>query len=151
MRTCTGEYIAKYAEHILSEKHQVHEYSLDLSVNSVYAVKKAGDLDFGGSELKSANMEQVLPQKRSEEDKYGWWNLTSGEYIVEFNEKVVVPDNCIASIQPLSETLRAGVTHPSLTYSSGEQVEMTLLLVGKSGLHIKQNARISSLRAMTTE
>jgi deoxycytidine triphosphate deaminase len=151
MRTCKGDYIARYAENILSEKHQVHEFSLDLTVSSVYAVKKAGDLDFGGSELKAANMEQVLPEKRSRDDKYGWWSLTSGEYIVEFNEKVVVPDNCVVSIQPLSETLKAGVTHPSLTFSSGEQVEMTLLLVGKSGLNVKQNARISSLRAITTD
>ena len=146
MGLCSGEYLAKFAEKLISAKHQVHEYGLDLTVANIYAVKKAGDIDFGGSELKEAMVEEVPSVKRSVEDSHGWWTLAAGQYIVEFNEKVIIPDGCSATIQPRYDTLSAGVFHPTITYVSGEKVAKTVLVVGKSGFNIKENARISVLR-----
>jgi deoxycytidine triphosphate deaminase len=145
MKFCSGEEIAKVADKLISEKHQVHRGSMDLTVGKVSAVKKEGDLDFGGSEEKAALTEELKPSKRSPEDEYGWWALTAGEYIIKFNEKIVIPEDCLAILQPLLRTMKAGVIHPVLVFMGGETVEEVILFVGKSGLNIKENARISAL------
>jgi deoxycytidine triphosphate deaminase len=145
MRFCTGSEIAKLTKGLISEKHQVHSGSIDLTVNKVSVVKKEGDLDFGGSEEKRALTEEMKPEKRSPEDEYGWWALEAGEYLIEFNEKIKIPDGCIGILQPLHRTMKAGVIHPVLVYVGGDVVEEIILFVGKSGLNIKENARISSL------
>ena len=145
MKACTGTEIAALASGIISEKHQVGPYSLDLTVASISMVKKEGDIDFGGSEEKEALTEKLEPYKRNEEEEYGWWELTAGEYLVEFNEKIEIPENHFAIIRPLPRALSAGVMHPEMTRLEGEMVDTTLMLVGKSGLNIKENARISSL------
>ncbi|MFQ5952236.1 MAG: dCTP deaminase [Candidatus Omnitrophota bacterium] len=145
MRFCSGEEISSLVKGLISEKHQVGQYSVDLTVAKVSAVKKEGDIDFGGSEEKEALVEELKPAKRTPEDKYGWWELTAGEYIVEFNEKVTIPENCLGIFQPLVRTIGAGVIHPTSVLHFGEKVEKTVLIVGKSGFNIKENARISSL------
>ncbi len=145
MRFCLGKDIAAMAEKLISEKHQVHRYNIDLTVSKILTVKKEGDLDFGGNEEKEALTEELKPEKRNPEDKYGWWALTAGEYIVKFNEKTTIPENCLGILQPLPRTMKAGVIHPVLVLPAGEGAREVVLLVGKSGLNIKENARISSL------
>ncbi|MGB2630733.1 MAG: dCTP deaminase [Candidatus Omnitrophota bacterium] len=145
MKFCSGQEIAVVLTGLISEKHQIHKYSVDLTVGKVYSMKKEGDLDFGGSEEKEALIEQIKPVKRTPGDKYGWWNLTAGQYMVEYNEKAVVPEKCLCILQPLLRTLGAGAMHPTLVFCSGEMVERIVVIVGKSGLNIKENARISSI------
>jgi deoxycytidine triphosphate deaminase len=145
MKFCAGRDIACGASKIISEEHQVKPYALELTVSRVYSVKKEGDIDFSGKEEKEALKELVEPVKRSPSDDYGWWTLVAGEYIAEFNEKITVQKDCLAVLQPLPRTLRAGVTHPTLFFAEGDVIERTLLIVGKSGFNMKQNARISAV------
>ncbi len=151
MRFCRGEEMTGCVGKLVSEKHQVGPHGIDLTVACVYTVKKEGAIDFGGSEANEALVEKLEPVKKDPGDKYGWWNLTAGEYIVEFNEKVVIPDGCIGVIQPLARTLGAGVVHSTFIITSGQQVDRTVLIVGKSGFRVKENARISSLMGVKTD
>ncbi len=148
MKFCRGEEIAAFTEKVISRKHQIKPHGFDLTVGKLFAVKKEGAIDLGGSEVKDAMVEELVPQKIREEDKYGWWLLTAGEYMVKFNESIVIPEGHTGIIQALSRTLKAGVIHPTLFFSAGEKVEMTVLSVGKSGFNVKENARISTLRVM---
>ncbi len=59
-----------------------------LTVKQIYFLDEKGSLDFGGSELNLAERKPLLPKKRLPEDKYGWWNLNQGIYLVEFNEQI---------------------------------------------------------------
>lgn len=145
MKFCSGYDIAKCAGKLISEEYQVKPYALELTVSKVYSVKKEGDIDFSGKEEKEAVMTVVEPSKRSPSDEHGWWTLVAGEYIVEFNEKLTVQKDCLAVLQPLPRTLRAGVTHPTLFFTDGDRIERMLLIVGKSGFNMKQNARVSSI------
>ena len=145
MKFCSGEKIAAAIGKLISEKHQVHTYSIDLTVAKIFAVKKEGDLDFGGSEEKEALIEKLEPEKRSPEDTYGWWTLEAGEYIVEYNEKIKIPKTCLGILQPLLRTLEVGVIHPTQMLLPDEEAKKTVLMVGKSGFNVKENARISML------
>jgi len=59
MKFCTGKDIACCAGKLISEKHQVKPYALELTVAKVWMVKKEGDVDFGGKEEKEALTEQI--------------------------------------------------------------------------------------------
>ncbi|MBD3427266.1 MAG: dCTP deaminase [Candidatus Omnitrophica bacterium] len=144
MRIYSGEESAKLVGDLVSEKHQVKPRSIELTVAAVYQPEKAGEIDFGGSEQKKADSKPLEPEKRSEDDKYGWWNLTEGEYFVEFNETVKVPEGSISFLRPLPRTLEGGGIQPSLIYMEGEEITRVPLSVGKTGFNIKENARISS-------
>lgn len=145
MKFCAGRDIASCASKIISEEHQIKPYAFELTVSRIYSVKKEGDIDFSGKEEKEALKELVPPAKRCPSDEYGWWTLVAGEYIAEFNEKIIVQKDCLAVLQPLARTLRAGVTHPTLFFSEGDAIERTLLTIGKSGFNMKQNARVSAV------
>jgi hypothetical protein len=150
MRICSAEEVAGFIEGLISEKHQVKGRNLDLTVAGISVLKEAGDIDFGGSEEKEALVGRMEPVKRSDEDKYGWWSLTEGEYFVEFNEKGIIPEGHIGFISPLPRTLRAGGSHALLMCHGGEKTGRVLLSVGTAGVNIKENARISSLLVINT-
>ena len=145
MKVCTGQEIAALAGGLISEKHQVKPYGIDLTVASISIVEKEGDIDFGGSEEKEALIEKIEPVKRSEGDEYGWWELVAGEYLIEYNEKIEIPEHSMGIIQSLPRTLKAGVCHTTMMLSPGDKLDGMVLSVGKYGFNVKENARISSL------
>ena len=145
MKVANGSEIAALASGIISEKHQVKSYGVDLTVSGIRVVKKEGDIDFGGSEEKAAITEKLESEKRNDGDEYGWWELAAGEYLVEYNEKVKIPEGRMGIIQPLPRALTAGVTHTTMILPPGDEVGSMVLLVGKFGFNIKENARLSSL------
>lgn len=140
-----GKDLASFVTGLISEKHQTSSSSIDLTVSKVSRVAKGGSLDFGGSEEEASLTEEVKPVKRQDEDKYAWWTLSDGEYMIEFNERIDVPEGFLFLLKPHQRTLNAGGTHPTMIYAGGEKVEKIPLTVGKGGINIKENARISSL------
>ena len=145
MNICTGKDLSSFIKGLISEKHQVSPSSVDLTVSSIFRINKGGSLDFGGSEEEGSLVEEIKPVKRKEEDKYGWWLLPEGEYMIEFNEEVSTPKGLIFLLKPHQRTLNAGGFHPTMIYAGGERIEKVPLAVGKGGINIKENARISSL------
>jgi deoxycytidine triphosphate deaminase len=88
----------------------------------------------------------VASLRRNREDKYEWWDLARGAYIIEFNENVALAPNEFAILEPDERLLRCGATHgTSFLRGQGERLE-TLLFVGTLSVNIKQNARVSRVR-----
>ncbi|UCG03124.1 MAG: dCTP deaminase [Candidatus Heimdallarchaeota archaeon] len=118
---------------------------LDLTVKRIYLFKKQGALDFGGSEYQSVDLEPLSP-KFEDDPKYGWWSLSTGTYIVEYNESL--PRNeCLAIVSPHKRLLSTGCFHPSFVInpSGKSQPIQGLLSVNSQGVRIKENARISTV------
>lgn len=145
MTISSGKDIAGLLEKLISEKHQVGSYTVDLTVSKICRVKDAGCVDFGGSEEEAFRLEEICPSKKTPKDNYGWWSLSQGTYMVQFNEKIEVPEGHLFILQPLSRTLKAGGVHPTSLYPGGEAIDSALLTVGEAGFNVKENARISSL------
>jgi deoxycytidine triphosphate deaminase len=146
MEPLSGKDAASRVTGMVSAKHQVHGYSVDLTVKNVYAVDPTGRVDFGGGEYMPAGRMTVDPLRRNPEDKYQWWELGRGCYFVEFNESLELPADEMALLEPDERLLRAGASHTS-NFLRGRIAPVEVLLqVGALTMLMKQNARISRLR-----
>ncbi|HXZ19046.1 MAG TPA: hypothetical protein VEG63_03800 [Candidatus Acidoferrales bacterium] len=131
---------------MISPKYQVHGYSIDLTAKQIYALDPAGQVDFGGTEYSASARVPVASLRRNREDKYEWWDLSRGTYMLEFNESLALEPNEFAILEPDDRLMRCGAFHgTSFLRGQGERLE-TLLVVGTMNVHIKQNARVSRVR-----
>lgn len=132
-------------ENIIHEKTQVHKQRIDLTINKVYALKNRGSLDFGGSEFKKSELKEINSEKKDEDEKYGWWNLSQGNYIVQFNETLIKNYGIVQSIPRL---LKTGCFIPMQIIEENDKIQ-SVLIVGPEGVNIKENARIAGLYQLT--
>ena len=139
----SGKKVKKYVDGIIHEGTQIAEKGVDLTVNSVARPSSVTDLDFGGGEEKIGEFEEITPAKRNEDDKYGWWNLKEGLYIIEFNEKIDVAE-ATGTVVPLARLTRGGSFHGPIVFS-GRLEGNPVLTVSSAGLNLKENARTSRL------
>jgi len=130
---------------IISYKKQFEEIYVDLTISKLFRIKTAGRIDFGGSEFESGQLEPIPPVKLKPEDAYGWWELHEGYFLLEYNEKVSLPNTLIAFLQPHPHLTSTGCVHPSLAVHSVNEELKVPLWVPKLGVKIKQNARISRM------
>ena len=133
-------------KNLIHKDTQTGEDKVYLTVKQIYSLDEKGSLDFGGSELSVAKRKPLLPKKRLPEDKYGWWNLNQGTYLIEFNEQIELNEKEIAILQPREELLHNCSFHPLRIVTPEEKLSFIPLNVGSQGTDIKQNARISILR-----
>ena len=145
MRYLDGDTVAAILRGAISIKHQQHRYETDLTANSIFRIIGPGAVDFGGSEEQPAPSEAIPPEKRSPEDKFGWWELAPGTYVLRFNEVAELTDSQVGFVQPHERLVRAGATHPSYYFREVREALETGLVVGGGGVRIKQNARVSKL------
>ncbi len=127
-------------ENVVHKDTQRTDEGFDLTVASVYVVKEAGRVDFGGGELEDAELTLVETEKRNEDDDYGWWNLDAGTYVVEHNESLSADE--AVTVRTRTTLLERGAYHPTVTV---EELPRLPLTVGGDGIRIKENARISTV------
>lgn len=118
-----------------------------LTVDRVGKPARKGTLDFGGSEYTEADIEWIEPKKKSNDDKYGWWDLEQGLYHIEFNEGLE-PDGETVILQTWKNALRNGIAHSSEVIEESREKLFAELHVGAGGVGIKENARISEVRIL---
>jgi deoxycytidine triphosphate deaminase len=145
MKALSGAEVAGYLRGLIHAKTQVQSKWVDLTAKGIYVLEDSGSLDFGGSELEIAGRRECPKEKRKPEDKYSWWELGEGNYIMELNEIFSLPEGRIGVLQPRPEFLANGASHPTLLISPGEELPLVPIIVGKAGVKIKENARVSRL------
>jgi len=129
-------------EGLVHEPTQVGDDHVDLTVSDVRRVETPGDVDFGGGELAPAEFESCPRTWRNPDDDYGWWELNRGQYVLEFNESLTGSDPAV--LQTRDEVRARGAFHPTLRVTTLSPVP---LAVGGAGLRLKENARVSTVRA----
>ncbi len=150
MELVSGKEIAARISGLISAKHQVHAYTVDVTVKTIHSVDPTGRVDFGGSEYVPAGKMPIAPQRHNLEDKYMWWDLGRGAYFVEFNESVELTPVEFGYLEADDRLIRAGATlAPSYLRGHAAPLE-TLLTLETVRLQIKQNARIARIRIFRT-
>ncbi len=144
-RALPGEEAAKFLSGLIHAPKQVQARGVDLTCKQAYILAGPGRLDFGGSELEFGNKKKHPRVKRNEEDKYGWWELGGGQYVMEYNEELDLPEGKMAVLFPMAELLENEASHPTVFIVAGEKLPAMCLSVGPPGIKIKANARISRL------
>lgn len=128
-----------FIDGIVHEPTQVHADRVDLTVDAVVALDGRGCIDFGGDEHAPADATLLDPERRDPDDDYGWWELSAGTYLLEYNESLREGP---FMLQPHPRLLVLGATHPTMSVSELSRVP---LQVPDEGAAIKENARVSTL------
>jgi deoxycytidine triphosphate deaminase len=139
-----GRDILPLVKNLIHGEKQVKEYSLDLTVREVFKLEGPGSIDFGGSEYAEPKKVKVNPVKQKPDDKYEWWHLEAGTYLVTLNETIEKVDG-IGFLSPHPRLMKAGCTHTTLFTLEWRRDYILPLTVGENGLKLKENARISKL------
>ena len=139
----SGEKIASLTKGLISAKKQMSPCSIDLTVRSISQINLGGHLDFGGSEYKEASASPVIPEKRTPEEPYGWWNLGQGNYLIRFNEILKPPKSSLIMVFPHERIMAAGIFHPTIMVEKIDENLCVNVLVGPEGISIKENARVA--------
>lgn len=144
MRFLKNEILEENWENLIYPPKQLVGNTLDLTVKKIYSLKKRGTLDFGGSEYQPADLEPLSP-KLEDDPKYGFWILSTGSYVVEYNENLI-KNEYLAIVYPHQRLLHTGCFHPSFIVdpSRNSHSIQGLLSVNAQGVRIKENARIST-------
>jgi deoxycytidine triphosphate deaminase len=131
---------------IIHEKKQVEDYGVYFTIGKVFEFTGKGEIDFGDSEYKESEIREIAPVKRNPADKYGWWKLPHGEYLIEFNEELheLLPSAKLVILQPSERITVNGAFHSTKVLEKKGAIRVTLY-VGKNGINIKKNARVSKL------
>lgn len=146
MQLESGKEAVQRVRNLINDKHQVHAYAVELTAKLIYRLNPTGEVDFGGSEYVPAEAHPMPSHQKHSQDRYQWWTLMHGAYRLEFNETLELADDEIAYLEPHWRLLRAGAEHPATFMRGAISPLTTLLSVTSAQVHIKQNARVSTLR-----
>ena len=146
MELISGKEAAERVHGILNAKFQVDGYSVHLTAGNIFSLDPLGKVDFSGSDYVPAGKTPIATERRHPEDKYGWWELGRGSYIVEFNETLELHGDELALVETLERLRRAGGSHATMSLRGRIAPVEALLEVSALRIEIKQNARLSRLR-----
>lgn len=124
---------------------QLTPNGFDLTAGSIFEFGEgSGAVDFSNKERQVPEGKELLPEKKSAQDKFGWWNLKRGAYKIRANESFNLPDNLVAIAFPRSSLLRMGVFTQTGVWDAGfkGKSEFILVVENPDGLRLKQNARV---------
>lgn len=147
-RVLPGDEAVKFLRNLVHPQTQVQKRGVDLTCKQVSILEGSGRIDFGGSELELGKKKKYPKVRRDETDKFGWWQLGGGQYVVEYNEELALPEDKTAILFPKAELLQNEASHPTIIISGGEKLPAMCLSVGPPGINIKANARISRLMVL---
>jgi deoxycytidine triphosphate deaminase len=150
MQLLTGDDARSHVNDLVHFDTQRADRGLDLTVDAVFQLTGAGQLDFGGSEFKPAPRTKLDPQRAHPDDDYGWWTLDPGTYVVRYNETPALDDDLVGQVVPLPRLLQAGLHHGSFVVDASADAPETALFVGPTGGRLKENCRISRLLIFST-
>ena len=148
MQLASGKQLVQRVRNLISEKYQVHAFAVDLTAKQIYSLNPTGEVDFGGSEYLPAERHPVTSHQKHSQDRYQWWTLMHGAYLLEFNETLELAEDEMALLEPHERLLRAGAEHPAQFLRGTVNPLTTLLSVTSARVQVKQNARLSTLRVL---
>ena len=142
---------------LIEEKELINNYfsldiqltpnGFDLTTGAVFEFIESGMLDFSNKERVIPETKELIPSRKNQSDKFGWWALRPGAYKVKTNEVVNLPKDVIAISFPRSSLLRMGAFVQNAVWDAGFRGngEFVLVVQNPKGLKLKQNARIVQL------
>jgi hypothetical protein len=140
-----GELFDEWLDGTIHRPRQVDALGVHVTVAAILKTHSRGLIDFGGGEYREAAAHPLSVDERKPNDKYGWWRLDEGTYVVDFNESIRegAPPLLLAGSNRL---LRCGACAAAAVCGPGPI--RTVLTVAGAGLNVKENARIALLRPL---
>ena len=109
MQLVTGKEAAQRVQNLINPAQQTHAYAVELTAKQIFSLNPTGEVDFGGSEYVAAEPQPLPSHQKHSQDRYQWWTLVHGAYLVEFNEVVELAQRNLITIYGIS-TVAYGFT-----------------------------------------
>ncbi|MBN2482711.1 MAG: deoxyuridine 5'-triphosphate nucleotidohydrolase [Candidatus Omnitrophica bacterium] len=126
---------------------QLTPNGFDLTAGEIFVWTEGGSLDFSNSERIVPQGQEIAPQKKDPQDRFGWWYLQKGVYKVRTNEKVNMPATLTALAFSRTSLLRMGAFTQNGVWDAGfkGKSEFILVVENEHGISLKENARLIQL------
>ena len=123
-----------------SATQQQQPCGVDLTFLRAYRWTSPGTVDFNNTQRRAANTDEVR-------FKYDSVKLKPGAYLIDFNETVHMPRDCMGSIFGRSTLWRSGVTIQAGVVDAGYEGALGALMEVKNtaGLHLVRGARLAQM------
>ena len=134
----------KIITNLLSCTQQIQPCGVDLSLNHVMQWNSPVTIDFGNTHRKTADT-SAIPVQSS--DAGSFWDLTTGSYLIEFNETVDMPLDITGQVFVRSSLWRSGATIQAGVMDSGYRgvIGAMLKVVNPHGLRLVRNAKVAQM------
>ena len=119
---------------------QIQSNGFDITVKNFLRFEEAGTIDFSNEERKIPAYSPFPPKKNC-------YHLSPGSYLINFNERLNIPEDLIALGYTRSSLLRMGAHIPSAVWDAGfEGYGQGLLIVTNPyGINVMERARVMQL------
>lgn len=142
----TGQEIVKrrVIDNLLDTSHQIQPCGVDMTLRQVSQWTSAAVVDFDNTKRQGAKTAVVL---FSDDGTDASVVLPPGTYLVDFNETVKVPRNCMGTVYPRSSLWRSGVGIMAGVVDAGYQGAMGALMEVRNpgGIILHRNARLAQI------
>ncbi|KAH7336041.1 putative dUTPase [Rhexocercosporidium sp. MPI-PUGE-AT-0058] len=122
--------------------HQQQPCGVDLTLRQISKWTSAATIDFDNSKRQAAQV-SILPFGKTSQSI----TLQPGAYLVDFNETVQIPRNCMGSVFPRSSLWRSGVGIGAGVIDAGYEGALGALMEIKNphGIVLHQNAKLAQV------
>ena len=133
----------------ITEKNMISDY-IDISIqaqsNGFDLTVKNISLYYGSGTIDFDNTKRGMPEYIAIQN-WELHHLEFGAYLIDFNERLKIPNDIIALGYTRSSLLRMGVNIPSAVFDAGFKgyPQSMLVVNNKHGLNIHKNARVLQL------
>lgn len=128
---------------LLQQTHQQQPCSIDLTLRQISAWSSPATIDFDNTHRLAAKTSPILfPPNNNEGIK-----LEPGAYLIDFNETVRIPTNCMGTVFPRSSLWRSGVTITAGVVDAGYEGAMGAMMqvLNPCGVVLYRNARVAQI------
>lgn len=138
-------------ENIRDIDTQIQVTGIDLTVGELFRLGDAGLLDFTNEKRSLPIRRPVIHIVANHEARVvapgtKFYRLDQGEYILRLHEKVNLPNNVSAMVNPRSSLVRCGATISSGFWDAGYSGQGEVLLtVGERGIVLTPDARVCQM------
>lgn len=133
-------------QNLLQLTHQQQPCGIDLTLRQISSWSSPATIDFDSTRRIAAKTSPIIPFPNNSGDE-GGIKLEPGAYLVDFNETVSIPTNCMGSVFPRSSLWRSGVTITAGVVDAGYEgaVGAMMQVLNPCGVVLYRNARVAQI------
>ncbi|GAM40967.1 dUTPase [Talaromyces pinophilus] len=129
---------------LLQQTHQQQPCGIDLTLRQISAWGSPATIDFDNTR-RLASKTSIIPFNLNNSDE--GIKLEPGTYLIDFNETVSMPTNCMGTVLPRSSLWRSGVSVTAGVVDAGYEGAMGAMMqvLNPCGVVLHRNARVAQM------
>lgn len=130
-------------QNLLQQTHQQQPCGIDLTLRQISAWSSPGIIDFDNTHRRAATTTVIsFPPDNNDRIK-----LEPGTYLIDFNETVRIPTNCMGTVFPRSSLWRSGVSVVAGVVDAGYEGAMGAMMqvLNPCGVVLHRNAKVAQI------